>query len=139
MAELKTGVRVRAEGLGITSKSLTTFLLLFYNTRRGKDDDLALVAFAAGQLMYSVVMFFVYTAHIGDQHMWPKGPSTSLMSYIDKELLLLTMSMSSQALVKHFLTEGDKMILTWFSPLHDQGGYALAVNYGQSSTPLGSS
>ena len=42
--------------------------------------------------------------------------------------------MSSQSLVKHLLTEGDKMILTWFSPLHDQGGYALAVNYGQSST-----
>jgi oligosaccharide translocation protein RFT1 len=61
------------------------------------------------------------------------------LSYIDKELLLLTMSMSSQSLVKHFLTEGDKMILTWFSPLHDQGGYALAVNYGQSSTLLGSS
>jgi oligosaccharide translocation protein RFT1 len=47
--------------------------------------------------------------------------------------------MSSQSLVKHFLTEGDKMILTWFSPLHDQGGYALAVNYGQSSSLLGSS
>ena len=28
------------------------------------------------------------------------------------------------------------MILTWFSPLHDQGGYALAVNYGQSLTSL---
>jgi oligosaccharide translocation protein RFT1 len=77
MAELKTGVRVRAEGLGITIKSLTTFLLLFYNTRRGEDDDLALVAFAAGQLIYSVVMFFVYTVHIGDQYMWPKAPSAS--------------------------------------------------------------
>ena len=29
------------------------------------------------------------------------------------------------------------MILTWFSPLHDQGGYALAVNYGQSSPLAG--
>ena len=81
MTELKTGVRVRAEGLGITSKSLTTFLLLFYNTRRGMDDDIALVAFAAGQLMYGVVMFFAYTAHIGDQHMWPKRPSVSGYSH----------------------------------------------------------
>ena len=77
MAELNTGVRVRAEGLGITSKSLTTFLLLFYNTKRGKDNDLALVAFAAGQIMYSVVMFLVYIAHFEDQHMWPKSPSAS--------------------------------------------------------------
>ena len=77
MTELKMGVRVRAEGLGITSKSLTTFLFLFYNTTRGKDDDLALVAFAAGQLMYSVVMFSVYIAYFGDQHMLPKSPSAS--------------------------------------------------------------
>jgi oligosaccharide translocation protein RFT1 len=38
--------------------------------------------------------------------------------------------MTLQSLVKHFLTEGDKMILSTFSPLRDQGGYALAVNYG---------
>ncbi|KAF8966968.1 Rft protein-domain-containing protein [Flammula alnicola] len=38
--------------------------------------------------------------------------------------------MTLQSLVKHFLTEGDKMILSWFSPLRDQGGYAIAVNYG---------
>jgi len=65
--------------------------------------------------------------------------SGTLLSYIDQELLLLSLTMSSQSLVKHFLTEGDKMILTWFSPLQDQGGYALAVNYGQSSTLLGAS
>lgn len=38
--------------------------------------------------------------------------------------------MTLQSLVKHFLTEGDKMVLSWFSPLQDQGGYAIAVNYG---------
>lgn len=40
------------------------------------------------------------------------------------------MSMSWQSVVKHFLTEGDKFFLSWFSPLQDQGGYAIAVNYG---------
>jgi oligosaccharide translocation protein RFT1 len=40
--------------------------------------------------------------------------------------------MTSQSLVKLLLTEGDKLILSWFSPLQDQGGYALAVNYGRS-------
>lgn len=38
--------------------------------------------------------------------------------------------MTGQSVVKHVLTEGDKFILSWFSPLQDQGGYALAVNYG---------
>ena len=43
----------------------------------------------------------------------------------------LALTMTSQSVVKHFLTEGDKLILSWFSPLQDQGGYAVAVNYGR--------
>ncbi len=42
----------------------------------------------------------------------------------------LSATVTSQSLVKHFLTEGDKLILSWFSPLEDQGGYAIALNYG---------
>ena len=52
----------------------------------------------------------------------------------DKDILALSLTMTSQSVVKHFLTEGDKFILSWFSPLQDQGGYAVAVNYGMSST-----
>jgi hypothetical protein len=40
--------------------------------------------------------------------------------------------MTSQSFLKHLLTEGDKFLLSWFSPLQDQGGYAIAVNYGKS-------
>ena len=40
--------------------------------------------------------------------------------------------MSSQSVVKHFLTEGDKLLVSYWSPLEDQGGYAIAVNYGMS-------
>jgi len=41
--------------------------------------------------------------------------------------------MTGQSLFKHVLTEGDKLILSWASPLQDQGGYAIAVNYGESA------
>ncbi|KAJ3836790.1 hypothetical protein EV361DRAFT_1010556 [Lentinula raphanica] len=44
--------------------------------------------------------------------------------------------MTSQSLVKHLLTEGNKLILSWFSPLQDQGGYALAVNYDIVFQPI---
>ena len=40
--------------------------------------------------------------------------------------------MTFQSIFKQVLTEGDKLILTWLSPLQDQGGYAIAVNYGPS-------
>ncbi|KAH8981677.1 hypothetical protein EDB86DRAFT_2931631, partial [Lactarius hatsudake] len=29
-----------------------------------------------------------------------------------------------------FLTEGDKLLISRLSPLADQGGYAIASNYG---------
>lgn len=49
----------------------------------------------------------------------------------DSELLRLALTMTYQSVVKLLLTEGDKVILSWFSPLQDQGGYAIAVNYGR--------
>jgi len=43
--------------------------------------------------------------------------------------------MTMQSLIKHILTEGDKFIVTQISPLADQGGYAVASNYGGSLLP----
>lgn len=40
--------------------------------------------------------------------------------------------MTLQSLVKHFLTEADRLVVSRFSPLKDQGGYAIATNYGWS-------
>jgi hypothetical protein len=50
--------------------------------------------------------------------------------YVDISTLHLSLTMTGQSLVKHILTEGDKFILSWWSPLEGQGGYAIAVNYG---------
>ncbi|KAF5365845.1 hypothetical protein D9757_012799 [Collybiopsis confluens] len=65
---------------------------------------------------------------------WSMAPTLSTRVYFDRDGLALSTTMTSQSLVKHFLTEGDKFILSWFSPLQDQGGYALAVNYVTSSS-----
>lgn len=75
MVDLKTNVRVRAEGLGITAKSILTFLVLLYDSRQGSG-DFALVAFAVGQLGYSVVMFFTYIVSFGWDVIQPKKPSS---------------------------------------------------------------
>jgi oligosaccharide translocation protein RFT1 len=44
--------------------------------------------------------------------------------------------MTGQSVVKHFLTEGDKFLVSRLSPLEDQGGYAIASNYGTFNFPL---
>lgn len=50
--------------------------------------------------------------------------------YFDSELLRLAFAMTAQSVFKHFLTEGDRFLVSKFSPLKDQGGYAIATNYG---------
>ncbi|KAF7294685.1 Oligosaccharide translocation protein RFT1 [Mycena indigotica] len=126
MAEMKTHIRFRAEGSGVMAKTVTTFLVLFYDSKAGMNGALALVAFAWGQLSYSFCVMAVYLAHYGLSSLFPK--KTSLRP--DSDTLRISLTMTSQSVIKHFLTEGDKFVLGWFSPLQDQGGYAVAVNYG---------
>ncbi|KAF9451311.1 RTF domain-containing protein [Macrolepiota fuliginosa MF-IS2] len=129
MVRLKTNVRVRAEGAGITAKSVVTFLVLLYDVRRGGGEGrLALLAFAVGQLAYSLVCLGVYLGYFGVGTLRPHVDKKK--GFVDAQLFRLSATMTWQSIVKHVLTEGDKLILSWFSPLQDQGGYALAVNYG---------
>lgn len=54
--------------------------------------------------------------------------------YFDPALLHLSGVMTLQSVVKHLLTEGDKFIVSRLSPLADQGGYAIASNYGMQTS-----
>ncbi|EGO20352.1 hypothetical protein SERLADRAFT_358206 [Serpula lacrymans var. lacrymans S7.9] len=142
MGEVRTQIRVRAEGLGITSKTAATILVLLYDSRRGREaGELSLIAFAFGQMIYSLSIFMMYTVRLGRPPLWPQRlrrpfastegvAHTTMSKYFDPASLSLSWSMTSQSLVKHFLTEGDKFIISWLSSLGDQGGYAIAVNYG---------
>ena len=56
-------------------------------------------------------------------------------AFFDAELLHLSGAMTAQSVVKHFLTEGDKLLISRLSPLEDQGGYAVASNYGALRSP----
>lgn len=65
---------------------------------------------------------------MNNQSFW----SNLIVKFFDPDALHLSMTMTSQSMVKHFLTEGDKFLVSYWSPLEDQGGYAIAVNYGLS-------
>jgi len=90
MTRLKTSVRVRAEGLGITLKNITTFLILFYDSKNAKG-DLALVAFAMGQLFYSLGMIVTYMYYFGPAVIVPKiGKSSKyVICHIDSSNLIV--------------------------------------------------
>ncbi|KAF9239617.1 Rft-1-domain-containing protein [Melanogaster broomeanus] len=107
--------------LGISVKSIVTYLCV-----SELEGELALLAFALGQLAYSAAVFVVYASQMPESSLWP----SLVAEFFDPDVLYLSMTMTSQSVVKHFLTEGDKFLVSLWSPLQDQGGYAIAVNYG---------
>lgn len=120
MVNDKTNIRVRAEGLGVTFKTIVTFLVLFWF------NDLALLAYAAGQITYSGTLLVVYLNALGFGPWYTANP----LSQRGSPLFRLSMTMTLQSIIKHFLTEGDKILLSIFARVEDQGGYAIAANYG---------
>ena len=77
MSEFRTDVRVKAEGLGITGKTVVTFLVLYYDSKQGTNGDLALLAFALGQLSYSICVLLNYINIYGMRSLRPKYPPTA--------------------------------------------------------------
>ena len=55
---------------------------------------------------------------------------TYIMSYFSKPLVTLGASLFVQGVVKHILTEGDVLLISYLASLSAQGIYALASNYG---------
>jgi len=53
-----------------------------------------------------------------------------MASYISRPLLTLGLNLTLQSGVKYILTQGDAILITSLTTLHDQGTYALASNYG---------
>jgi len=70
MTTFKMHARVRAEGLGITIKSIATFLVLLFDSKVG-NGNLALIAFALGQLLYSITVLTTYLLYFGLTTMHP--------------------------------------------------------------------
>jgi hypothetical protein len=61
-------------------------------------------------------------------------PWTDSTLAFDPSSLKLALTMTGQSIFKHFLTEGDRIVISRVSPLEDQGGYAVASNYGSHLT-----
>jgi len=74
MGELRTAIRVRAEGLAVILKTTVTFLVLYFDPSR--DGTRALIAFALGQLAYAMTLLAVYLLHYGVNHLrLERGPA----------------------------------------------------------------
>ncbi|KAH7333756.1 Rft protein-domain-containing protein, partial [Rhizoctonia solani] len=127
---MRFNLRVKAEGTAIITRSVCTVVALLLAGERW-----SLVAFAAGQLAYATTVLVVYVmafwkeggVQILPRRVYENGKSTLPF---DPTSLKLALTMAGQSVFKHFLTEGDRVVISRVSPLEDQGGYAVASNYG---------
>ncbi|KAL5637630.1 hypothetical protein ACGC1H_004145 [Rhizoctonia solani] len=127
---MRFNLRVQAEGTAIVTRSVCTVLALVVG-----GEHWSLFAFAAGQLAYAMTVLVVYAMAFwreGRVQIFPRRVHEDGKSTIafDPTSLKLALTMTGQSVFKHFLTEGDRIVISRVSPLEDQGGYAVASNYG---------
>ncbi|KAG8886619.1 Oligosaccharide translocation protein rft1 [Tulasnella sp. 331] len=155
--EMQFGIRVKAEGTAVIVKAVSTLLVLLL---AGADWALAAFATGQTVYSLVILSAFVRAypgqsqlvpkkvteqskcVRIHFAEFLPTDDtlhSTDFLAillnsarsfYFESALMRLSLAMTGQSVVKHFLTEGDKFVLSRISSLENQGGYAVASNYG---------
>ena len=135
----KFAIRARAEAAATLLRCLGTCGFAIWAARRGS--DVGVLPFAVGQMGYAATLLVVYLwsvwdiSSIGGFYLIPKAIYSStkgeyLWSYFSKPILTLGGSLFAQSIVKHVLTQGDTILISWLASPRAQGIYALANNYG---------
>lgn len=128
-----TSVRVKIEGVAVGVKSVATLAAVFVGGERA-----ALLAFGVGQAAYGATLLLGFWWRVGAE--LPRPTDASAVNEddgrYDPEVMSTSWALTKQSLVKQLLTEGDKVAVGRLSKVEDQGGYAVALNYG---TPVFSS
>ncbi|CAO3622189.1 unnamed protein product [Cunninghamella blakesleeana] len=138
-------LRVTVEGTAVVLRCLFTFgltLLGVMDQSSGSNNNpYCLLAFAVAQFAFGVTMaigysgFFLYKVkqkEISLSSLFPRKLKSvdGKVYWFDPTLKALGSTLTKQSLLKHVLTEGDKMLISALSTDADQGVYAFVVNYG---------
>ncbi|WAQ82359.1 hypothetical protein PtA15_2A676 [Puccinia triticina] len=126
----QTRRRVKVEGTAVSVKTVITLFVVLFGYHHGR--DWGLLGFATGQLAYSLslaICFWsphfrsrsgdpettkqalLYPRRTDDSQGKPIKP-VSLESWVAKSDLSLCYALTRQSIIKQFLTEGDKMIIS---------------------------
>ncbi|KAK4539565.1 hypothetical protein LTR36_010842 [Oleoguttula mirabilis] len=129
--------RAAAEATAVIMKTLATAGIVFWSRHQGT--NLGVLPFAVGELAYSTSLTVIYlsqtaaVARLKEFTLLPQRlkPSNGyVLSLFSKPLLYLGASLYLQTGIKWLLTEGDKLLVSAFATLEDQGMYSVSVNYG---------
>lgn len=136
-------LRSKIESAAVFAKCLVTLVGVVASKKAEYFDGLAVLAFASGQLAYSLTNFVAYSRLGGVQA--PRRieqtktitktktttPTTSTVSsFLDPAICQVWKSLFVQMIFKHLLTEGDTLLTSYLFSVADQGIYSVISNYG---------
>ncbi|KAG9247980.1 Rft protein-domain-containing protein [Calycina marina] len=132
-------IRARAEAAATLVRCLGTCGFAIWAARVEK--DVGVLPFAVGQMGYALTLMVVYLGNVWDissvggfylvpTSIYSKKEGEYLWSCFYRPLLALGGSLFAQSIVKHILTQGDTILISWLASPKVQGVYALANNYG---------
>ncbi|RXK36720.1 hypothetical protein M231_06027 [Tremella mesenterica] len=119
-------VRVQAQGgMAIVKATVTVISIVVLG------GDRALLGFAMGQLAGQVWLAGRYISEYRlrlSELIWESKKEGE--KRYDSEAWKLAVANTRQGMMKQLLTESDRIAVSRICPLEDQGGYAVAMNYG---------
>ncbi|CAK4691770.1 unnamed protein product [Aphanomyces euteiches] len=133
-------LRVQAQGWGFFAKAVVQVIAVLYF-------HLGMLAFGLSQVAYAVVHGWIYVNYFMLQLGVPSFPLGSWRDFFphvlgasrvgtSRALLQLWTTLTLQSILKYFLTEGDKLVLSAFEASQQQGEYAIAFNIGSLAPRL---
>lgn len=144
--------KLRAETIAIFARSCTTFICIVYF-------QLGLISFGLAQMVYGLIYLTIIIENIrrtpihgcilSITDFLPRATSTSIASglvdinaenndngILNGKMVAFAWVSTFSSLVKHILTEADRITLSLTASSYDQGLFALANNYGSFLTRL---
>ncbi|KAJ2433018.1 Oligosaccharide translocation protein rft1 [Coemansia sp. RSA 2522] len=138
-------LQAKCEGIAVSCRCaavVATLLLGHYFTIAEADNNpLRLLAFAAGQMAYAVAIVAAFVRYMASELDYPiwmcymprkivRSDAGLENSYIGRSLGSLAATFVGQSLIKHFLTQGDSMVMAKFATTDEMGIFAFVSNYG---------
>jgi oligosaccharide translocation protein RFT1 len=125
--------KLTGEMLGLLSKTTVSYMLLRYSS-------FGLMSFGIAQCSYGLVYGLVllsFRSTLTESNLKftelvviPKFFDITNGNFLPPSIVRSAIIFGSSSLIKHLLTEADKIATSVFNNLHDQGIYAFASNYG---------
>lgn len=124
--------RVKAEAVATLGKA-SSILMLAHILPKTRHISL----FGLAQCLYSIAFTFTLYKEKMSSLSWPAiRIKDRIKDNFDMPALWLALMFTGQSLMKHFLTEGDRIVLTAYADSYDAGIYALVISYGGIASRL---